>query len=420
MTELLLLLINGILILSILFFLFKKNTKPTTVVKPISIKKKTIKKAEISNGHPVFNSYKIKLDSERTLYNIAQKIIEFYSINNINLKYERGEKGLTTNKFFFSIPVQSKLEKGVEKKSMPSIKKIESNIDDLQIHLSGRYVSFVPFVKGTKQIAFEVSTKSKKVGLGNALNDHIFSNRVKLPLVLGYANNDPAIIDLSKSPHILIGGATGSGKTVLLKSIIAALKYLRPNTDIIIIDPKRVDFQIFNNITTVITDIDKISNKLQQLVTEMNHRYTLFEQSKCSTIEDYNKKHIKKMKYKVILVDELADILISKEKTYVEMYILQLVQKARACGIHLILCTQRPDTNVITGTLKANCPTRIALQCASRQDSSVILDERGAERLAGNGDSLLKTTDGKIRFQSCMISNKEIQNLTNHLQQRSL
>lgn len=253
------------------------------------------------------------------------------------------------------------------------------------------------------------------------LADVIGNAKVKasaLPLFIGIDENGNGLFyDLAKTPHMLIGGTTGSGKSVCVNSIIASLLlFLGPkHLELTLIDPKFVEFAKYNGLPhlaePVITEVDNAITVLNNAVCEMERRYKIFEDSGYKSIDDYP--HL--MKYKVIIIDELADLMLQGGNAIKEP-LTRLLQKSRAAGIHIILATQNPIAKVIPNIIKANCPTRIAFKTASITDSRVILDYGGADKLLGYGDGLLKAVDNPnfVRFQGAYISDTELEKIINH------
>jgi S-DNA-T family DNA segregation ATPase FtsK/SpoIIIE len=234
-------------------------------------------------------------------------------------------------------------------------------------------------------------------------------------------------------PHLLVAGATGSGKSVCLNSIIISLIYKNSPEDLkmILIDPKRVEFSMYNGLPhlmlpNVITETDKAINSLNWSIDEMERRYILFQEARARNIEEYNicqkvlSGEEEKLPYIVIIVDELADLMMLAKKD-IEEKIMRLAQKARASGIHLILATQRPSVNVITGTIKANFPSRIAFSVTSFVDSKTILDSGGAEKLLGKGDMLYAPLDQSeaTRVQGCFIDGNEVENVVEYIKENN-
>jgi S-DNA-T family DNA segregation ATPase FtsK/SpoIIIE len=262
------------------------------------------------------------------------------------------------------------------------------------------------------------------VGLRGVIETNTFQKleaRSKLSLALGKGSGGEAVAgDLTKMPHLLIAGATGSGKTVCLNTIICCL--LLHNTpdelQFIMVDPKRVELTPFNSIphlaTPVIVDSKKALNTLRWLAQEMDSRYQLMASASVRNIEGYNKKKEgkEKMPYLVLIIDELADLMMTGYDE-VEQILCRLAQLARATGIHLVVATQRPSVDVITGLIKANFPTRISFAVTSQVDSRTILDMVGAEKLLGRGDMLYMPTEAAKpkRLQGCYVSDAESERL---------
>lgn len=233
------------------------------------------------------------------------------------------------------------------------------------------------------------------------------------------------VVDISKMPHVLIAGTTGSGKSVLINAFISSILFRASPEEVkfIMVDPKRVELTPYNGIphllTDVITDVDKVVNALGWAVAEMERRYKVFQEVGVKNIAGYNEsKAFQSMPYIIIIVDEMADIMMSKNAGDVENHIVRLAQMARAVGIHLVLATQRPSVNVLTGLIKANIPARIAFQVTSMIDSRVIIDSPGAEKLLGKGDMLFIPPDvaKPKRIQGAFVSDREIQDLIKFIQ----
>lgn len=250
------------------------------------------------------------------------------------------------------------------------------------------------------------------------------SAKSKLAIVLGKdVGGNPIVYDIKKMPHLLVAGATGSGKSVFLHNLMFSLLYKAGPTEVkfILVDPKRVELVYYNDIphlyTPVITDLDKAPSVFKWAADEMKRRYELLETAKVRDIDSYNEKSgFQAMPYIVIVVDELAEIMITDANS-IEKSIIRIAQLARAVGIHLILTTQRPSTNIITGIIKANIPCRVAFNVTSNIDSRVIIDQPGAEKLIGKGDMLFVPPDASKpkRIQGAFISEREIISLVNYL-----
>lgn len=239
-----------------------------------------------------------------------------------------------------------------------------------------------------------------------------------LPLAIGrsYLGED-LILDLVDMPHLLIAGSTGSGKSVQLHSILASLVGNdSTNLKLVLIDPKAVELDYYENIKQlsgkIINNHRVALDKISDLVDTMNHRFNLMKKAKVNNIVEYNKKAYKEFPYIVLVIDEFADLMNGSTKKEFQKTLTTLAQKCRACGIHIIIATQRPEVKVITGTIKANFPARISFRVPSAIDSRIILDKGGAELLMGAGDGILNTPSHNfVRFKGSFISTKEVEDL---------
>ena len=263
----------------------------------------------------------------------------------------------------------------------------------------------------------------EEVFLREIISNEKFTRKdIKLPIALGKSiSGAPIIGDLTSMPHLLIAGTTGSGKSVCINTIIVSLLFkLDPNLcKLILIDPKMLELTAYEGIphllTPVITDAKKATSALGWAVKEMNSRYKLMSKVGVRNIDGYNSKHKLKMPYIVLIVDEMSDLMLVAGKE-IENYIQKFSQMARAAGIHIIMATQRPSVDVITGTIKANFPTRISFQVSSKIDSRTILGEQGAEQLLGKGDMLFMSSANRIiRIHGPYVSEKEIEKITSLL-----
>ena len=317
-----------------------------------------------------------------------------------------------------------------------SVKKILSLDADIAYALcaNGQIRIEAP-IPGRGIVGIEVpNAKVAKVSIKDVLNSKEF-NLSPSPLTFALGKDitgNVKVCNLQKMPHLLVAGTTGSGKSVCLNSIIISLLYKSSPDDVkfIMIDPKQVELSMYEGlphmiIPKVITDATKAVNALSWAVDEMERRFRLIAEAQIRNIEEYNKTEkviqgkAKKMPYIVIIFDEFADFM-AIAKNEIEDKIRRIAQKARAAGIHLILATQRPSTDVVTGTLKSNLPARIAFKVASRVDSEVIMGATGAEKLLGYGDMLYKPTDsGSQRIQGCFIDTAETKNIVNFIQQNN-
>ena len=257
-------------------------------------------------------------------------------------------------------------------------------------------------------------------------NSYFNKKDCKLPIALGKSISGlPIVGDLSSMPHLLIAGTTGSGKSVCINTIILSLiyKHSPDKCKFILIDPKMLELSTYEGIPhllcPVITEPKKATSVLGWVVKEMENRYKLMTKESVRNIDSYNSKHKSPMPYIVVIVDEMSDLMHVAGKE-IETYIQKLSQMARASGIHIIMATQRPSVDVITGTIKANFPTRISFQVSSKIDSRTILGEQGAEQLLGKGDMLYMSSANKIvRIHAPFVSDNEIEKVNNFLRSQA-
>lgn len=311
------------------------------------------------------------------------------------------------------------------------VSKIQGLSNELAMALAATHIRIEAPIPGKAAVGIEIpNNKSASVPLRDVLDSDNFKNgKGHILVALGKDITGKTIVtDLSQMPHLLIAGSTGSGKSVCINSIITSIIYHSKPEDVklILIDPKVVELSVYNGIphlrTEVITNMKMAEGALNWAVREMEARYQLFASSKVRNIDGYNKLNSdKKMPYILIIVDEFADLMNVAAKE-VEVLIQRLTQKARAAGIHLILATQRPSADVITGVIKSNIPSRIAFMVESALNSRIILDEGGAETLLGKGDMLFKQA-GKlntIRVQGAFISDEEVESVVNYVREESI
>ena len=282
----------------------------------------------------------------------------------------------------------------------------------------------VSVIPGKNTVGIEIPNEEREsVSLREIISyDKFQKKEVRLPIALGKSiSGMPLVGDLTSMPHLLIAGTTGSGKSVCINTIIVSILYkLSPDLcKFILIDPKMLELSTYEGIphllTPVITDAKKATSALSWTVKEMNSRYKLMSKVGVRNIDGYNAKHKLKMPYIVVVVDEMSDLMLVAGKE-IENYIQKLSQMARAAGIHIIMATQRPSVDVITGTIKANFPTRISFQVSSKIDSRTILGEQGAEQLLGKGDMLFMSSANRIvRIHGPYVSEQEIEKITNSL-----
>ena len=321
------------------------------------------------------------------------------------------------------------------------ISKIKNLEDDIALSLSALGIRIIAPIPGKGTIGIEVpNQKPATVSMKAVISSDKFQNsEMELPVAFGKTiSNETFVADLAKMPHLLMAGATGQGKSVGLNAILASLLYKKHPAQVkfVLVDPKKVELTLFNKIErhflaklpdseeAIITDTKKVINTLNSLCIEMDQRYDLLQNAQCRTIVEYNKKFIarklnpndghKYLPYIVLVIDEFADLIMTAGKE-VETPIARLAQLARAIGIHLIVATQRPSVNVITGIIKANFPARVAFRVTSKIDSRTILDAGGADQLIGRGDMLISLGSDLIRLQCAFIDTPEVEKITDFI-----
>jgi len=308
------------------------------------------------------------------------------------------------------------------------LNRITSLSNDLSLTLAAHPIRIEAPIPGKSLVGIEVPNQTiAVVSMREIIESKEFKTRTSnLTICLGKdVAGKPWIANLGKMPHMLVAGATGSGKTVCLNAIILSLIYQNSPDDLklMLIDPKRVELPVYNGIphllTPAITEVPKIINALKWAIGEMDRRFDLLSKAGKRDIDSYNHSAEEKMPFLVIVVDELADLMVSSASE-VETSIVRLAQKARAVGIHLVVATQRPSVDVITGLIKANITARIAFSVASQTDSRTILDQPGAEKLVGRGDSLFISSDMSQpkRIQCCFVGDNEIRKVVDYLMEQ--
>ncbi len=318
------------------------------------------------------------------------------------------------------------------------ISKIKNLEDDIALSLSALGIRIIAPIPGRGTIGIEVPNKNSTiVSMRSVISSPRFQNaEMELPMALGKTiSNETFVVDLAKMPHLLMAGATGQGKSVGLNAILTSLLYCKHPAEVkfVLVDPKKVELTLFNKIErhylaklpdteeAIITDNTKVINTLNSLCIEMDNRYELLKNAMCRNIKEYNTKFKarklnpndghKFLPYIVLVVDEFADLIMTAGKE-VETPIARLAQLARAIGIHLIIATQRPSVNVITGIIKANFPARIAFRVTSKIDSRTILDNQGADQLIGRGDMLFTQGNELKRLQCAFVDTPEVDKIT--------
>ena len=306
--------------------------------------------------------------------------------------------------------------------------KVRNLQQDIAYALAATEVRILAPIPGKSAVGVEVpNTKAAVVTLGDVFREYPGANDWSLPVGLGKDLSGRAIfLDLAEMPHLLIAGTTGSGKSVTLNGLLTSLLLTTDPRQVkmVLIDPKRVELSQFARvphlITPVVTDVKKAANALSWAVSEMERRYEVLEKFGVRSLEGYNDRAEKPMPYVVIVIDELADLMMNAAAK-VEDAVIRLAQKARAVGLHLVVATQRPSVDVITGMIKANIPSRIAFAVSSQVDSRVILDAPGAESLLGMGDMLFKPVSAlrASRVQGAYISEVEVERVVSACAERA-
>ncbi len=310
------------------------------------------------------------------------------------------------------------------------VQAITNLADNIALQLAASRVRMVAPIPGKQAVGIEVPNKKRSiVSFREMLEEVDRKTNYELPIVLGKdVTGRSQVIDLVKTPHLLIAGATGSGKSVCVNSLICSILFRRSPKDVrlMLVDPKIVELKLYNDIphllTPVITDSKKTIKALQYCIYEMERRYDLLDQLNVRDITIYNRRikeqHIaqEKLPYIVLVIDEFADLMTTTGKE-MESYLARLAAMARAVGIHLVLATQRPSTNVITGIIKANIPSRIAFMVTSNTDSRIILDQPGAEKLLGRGDMLFSSSwnPNLVRLQGAFLSEEEVERIVDEV-----
>ncbi len=378
----------------------------------------------------VYKSEKVALDKEAIKNNIEQITS---TLENFNIKIDIRKTTATvgpTVTLYEIVPA-----KGVR------ISKIKNLEDDIALSLAALGIRIIAPIPGKGTIGIEVPNENRQmVGLRSILADENFRNsKHQLPLALGKRiDNKNVVIDLAAMPHLLVAGATGQGKSVGINTILISLLYkLHPSQiKFVLIDPKKVELSVYRLIEkhflaklpdeeeAIITDTKKVVATLNSLCIEMDQRYDMLKNAGARNLKEYNEKFVKRklnpkkghkyLPFIVLVIDEFADLIMTAGKE-VENPLARLAQLARAVGIHLIVATQRPDTKVITGTIKANFPARIAFKVSSQFDSRTIMDSKGAEQLIGKGDMLLSAMGDLSRIQCAFVDTHEVEQVVNFI-----
>lgn len=386
--------------------LLENSEDLTYISPPIDLLKSSLSKNKVSESQL----------TERA--KVIEKTLESFGIESRVVSIKRGP---TVTQF------ELKPQAGVK------VSRITNLSDDLALALAASDIRIEAPIPGKPYVGVEVPNKeADTVALRDILQSQEFlSSSDDLPVALGQSiEGDPVIAKIAKMPHLLIAGATGSGKSVCINTIIISLiyRYAPWELKLLLVDPKLVELSVYNDIphllAPVVTDPKKAARALQSLVKEMERRFQIFSSYGVRDIAGYREERISNesmepMPYIVLIIDELSDLMMVASKD-VESYITRLAQMARACGIHLIIATQRPSVDVITGTIKANIPSRISFQVSSSIDSRTILDQTGAEKLLGKGDMLYYPASfpKPKRVQATFVSDKEVGDVVSFLTDR--
>ena len=321
------------------------------------------------------------------------------------------------------------------------ISKIKNLEDDIALSLAALGIRIIAPIPGRGTIGIEVPNSNPDVVSMRSLiaSDKFQNSDAALPIAIGKTiSNETYVFDLAKMPHMLMAGATGQGKSVGLNAMLVSLLYKKHPSQLkfVLVDPKKVELTLFNHIErhylaklpdteeAIITDNTQVVRTIKSLCLEMDQRYELLKNAQCRNLKEYNAKFVRRklnpeeghryLPYIVLVIDEFADLIMTAGKE-VEMPIARLAQLARAIGIHLIIATQRPSVNIITGTIKANFPGRVAFRVTSKVDSRTILDAGGADQLIGRGDMLLSTGNDLIRLQCGFVDTPEVEAITDFI-----
>ena len=370
----------------------------------------------------------IKIDQEELESN-KNRIVNTLKNYNIGIKQIKATIGPTVT-LYEIIP-----DAGIR------ISKIKNLEDDIALSLSALGIRIIAPIPGKGTIGIEVPNKKKSiVSMKSLLSSKKFiESEMELPITLGKTiSNETFIVDLTKMPHLLMAGATGQGKSVGINAILTSILYKKHPAEVkfVLVDPKKIELSIFNKIErhylaklpesddAIIIENDKVINTLNSLCREMDKRYELLKDAMTRNIKEYNEKFISRklnpenghtfLPYIVLVIDEFADLIMTAGKE-VETPLARLAQLSRAVGIHLIIATQRPSVNVITGLIKANFPARIAFRVTSKIDSRTILDTGGAEQLIGRGDLLYSQSNDLTRIQCGFIDTSEVEKLSEYI-----
>ncbi|WP_306489171.1 DNA translocase FtsK [Anaerococcus octavius] len=437
----------------------KSNSEPKNLVheeKTEKPKRKPIQTYDFSkDGDIEVRSYKSKQIEMKDIDESFKKDFDNYNYPPIDLLEDRSDAGSIDEGEIKekAVAIEETLESfGIEAKVVQidvgptvtcyelkpqrgvKVSKILNLADDLALSLATSGIRILAPIPGKSHVGIEVPNDSKEiVGFKEIISTSKFANaKSKIPFAMGKSiAGDPVVSGIEKMPHLLVSGATGSGKSVCINTIIMSILYKHSPDEVklLMIDPKVVELSVYNGIPhlimPVITDSKKASSSLFWAISEMEKRYKAFQKYHVRDIEGYKKaaksdESMENLPYIVVIIDELADLMMTAASE-VEDYIMRLAQKSRACGIHLVIATQRPTVDVITGTIKANIPSRISFAVTSQTDSRTILDVSGAEKLLGKGDMLYASSDSMkpLRIQGAFVSDSEVLNVVDYIKKET-
>ena len=446
-----------------------ENVSETPTTEP-SIDEPTLKNENAVDGDSIEMEIE-RIEEETVDEKLAQKLVENqgffdptlelskFMMPGFNLLKDYGESGITINQEELEVNKNKIVETlnnykigiaNIKATIGPSvtlyeivpeagvrISKIKNLEDDIALSLSALGIRIIAPIPGKGTIGIEVPNQNPSiVSMRSVISAAKFQNaEMELPIALGKTiSNETFVVDLAKMPHLLMAGATGQGKSVGLNAVLTSLLYKKHPAEVkfVLVDPKKVELNIYNKIErhylaklpdteeAIITDNTKVINTLNSLCIEMDNRYELLKNAMCRNLKEYNKKFRERklnpndghsfLPYIVLVVDEFADLIMTAGKE-VETPIARLAQLARAIGIHLIIATQRPSVNVITGIIKANFPARIAFRVTSKIDSRTILDSGGADQLIGRGDMLYTQGNELTRIQCAFVDTPEVERI---------
>ncbi len=414
------------------------------ITKPIGEDQELVQQSEIENYDPTLelSSYRSPSYDLLNQYNGAEKEIDMEEQNANKKRIEDTLRnyGIEIQAITATVGPTVTLYEIIPKQGV-RIAKIRNLEDDIALSLAALGIRIIAPIPGKGTVGIEVPNKNPQiVSMHSIIASRKFqSSQYELPLALGKTiTNDIFMIDLAKMPHILVAGATGQGKSVGLNAIITSLLYKKHPSQLklVLIDPKKVEFNIFSKIEkhflaklpdeeeAIITDVTKVVSTLNSVCKEMDERYDLLKAASTRNIKEYNEKFVTRklnpekghryMPYIVVIVDEFGDLIMTAGKE-IELPIARIAQLARAVGIHMIIATQRPSTNIITGMIKANFPARIAFKVSSMIDSRTILDTPGANQLIGKGDLLFSQGSEMTRVQCAFVDTPEVERISEEI-----